>query len=88
MLNQDLLTKEERNHLDRLYVLWQNFKKITSDLENEKSWLEYDESHYSEELHKEQKRIIDRTLEMIRPATQNAWWRYSHEWDRLDKKYS
>lgn len=88
MLNQNLLTIDERNHLHKLYVLWQNFNKITERLESEKSWLEYDESHYGEELYSREKRIIDRTLETLRPHTQNAWWRYSDEWDRLDKKYS
>lgn len=88
MLNPDLLTTEEKNHLHRLYVLWENFKKINERLEDEKYWLEYDECHYGEELYKEQKAIIDNTLEMIRPHTLAAWWDYSDEWDRLNKKYS
>lgn len=88
MLTQNLLTIDERNHLHKLYVLWQNFKKITARLEDEKSWLEYAECHEGREVYFEEKRIIDNTLETLRPHTQNAWWRYSNEWDRLDKKYS
>ncbi len=87
MLNPNLLTAKEKDHLHKLYVLWENFKKITKRLENEKSWLEYDESHYGKELYSREKRIIDRTLETLRPHTCNAWCRYSDEWDRLDKKY-
>ena len=88
MLNPDLLTIEEKNHLHRLYVLWENFKKINNRLENEKSWLEYDECHYGRELYSSEKKTIDRTLETLRPYTHNAWRDYFDEWDRLDKKYS
>lgn len=88
MLNQNLLTIDERNHLHKLYVLWQNFKKITERLESEKSWLEYAECHEGREVYFEEKSIIDNTLETLRPHTFNAWRRYSDEWDRLDKKYS
>ena len=87
MLNGDLLTIQERKNLDRLFVIWQNFKKIIENLENEKSWLEYDECHIGYEVHEEQKKTIDKTIEMVLPEKQNAWFKYSHEWDRLSKKY-
>lgn len=88
MLNPELLTENERNRLNRLFKLWTNYQKIAGDLKNEKAWLEYDESHYGEELYGEQKKIIDKTLEMVRPAMNNAWRIYSDEWSRLNKKYS
>lgn len=88
MLNGDLLTINERKNLDKLYTVWQNYKKIINNLENEKFWLEYDECHYGYDIHKDQKKVIDKTLDLVEPAMRNAYYKYSDEWDRLDKKYS